>query len=84
MEDLLEYNEEHQQIDEKVEETPRESLNALTLVQADTKAFELKQREAKLLASSTLVPKAYQGNIADVVVAMNMANRLGADPLMVM
>jgi len=84
MEDLLEYNQEHQQVDEAVEETPRESLNALTLVQADTKAFELKQREAKLLASSTLVPKAYQGNIADVVVAMNMANRLGADPLMVM
>lgn len=65
-------------------EVSRESTNALTLVEADTKAFELKQREAKLLAASTLVPKTYQGNIADIVVAMNMAARMNADPLMVM
>lgn len=46
--------------------------------------FELMQRAAKLLASSTLVPKDYQGQLANCVVALNMANRLGADPLMVM
>lgn len=46
--------------------------------------FELMQRAAKLLASSTLVPKDYQGQIANCVVALNMANRLNADPLMVM
>jgi len=57
---------------------------ALALVDADTKRFELKQREAKLLGSSTLVPKQYQGNVADIVVAMNMAARMNADPMMVM
>lgn len=46
--------------------------------------FELVQRAAKLLASSTLVPKEYQGNIANCVIALNMAARVGADPLMVM
>lgn len=46
--------------------------------------FELMQRGAKLLAASTLVPKEYQNNISNCVIALNMANRLGADPMMVM
>lgn len=66
-------------------------------------SFELMQRAAKLLASSTLVPAAYRsviektdryGNVTDrrenpsalanAVVALNMSQRMGADPLMVM
>jgi hypothetical protein len=47
-------------------------------------SFELMQRQAKLLASSTLVPKEYQGNLSNCVIALNMANRMNADPLMVM
>lgn len=50
----------------------------------DSQGFELAQRAAKLLASSTLVPKDYQGNIPNCVIALNMAQRVGADPLMVM
>lgn len=46
--------------------------------------FELLQRAAKLLASSTLVPKEFQGNLPNCVIALNMANRIGADPLLVM
>lgn len=47
-------------------------------------SFELAQRSAKLLAQSSLVPKEYQGNIPNCVIALNMANRMNADPLMVM
>lgn len=47
-------------------------------------SFELAQRAAKLLASSTIVPKEYQGNLSNCVVALNMAARIGADPLQVM
>lgn len=66
-------------------------------------SFELMQRAANLLASSTLVPAQYRkviekldkyGNVkesrenpnalANAVVALNMAQRMGADPLMVM
>lgn len=66
-------------------------------------SFELMQRGANLLASSTLVPAQYRkviekldkfGNVkesrenpnalANAVVALNMAQRMGADPLMVM
>jgi len=47
-------------------------------------AFEVAQRMAKALASSSLVPEAYRGNIANVMVAMEYANRLGASVLAVM
>ncbi|AJG19032.1 hypothetical protein [Cupriavidus basilensis] len=68
-----------------------------------SQSFELMQRAANLLSSSTLVPAAYRkviekldkyGNVkesrenpnalANSVVALNMAQRMGADPLMVM
>lgn len=47
-------------------------------------SFELIQRVAKGLASSELVPKSYQGNIASCMIALDMAQRIGAAPLMVM
>lgn len=46
--------------------------------------FELMQRQAKLLASSTLVPKAFQNNIPDTVIALEIAGRIGASPFAVM
>ncbi len=48
------------------------------------KSFEFTQRAATLLAASTLVPKEYQNNVPNCVIALNMASRMGADPLMVM
>ena len=47
-------------------------------------AFELTQRIAKLLASSSIVPDKYRDNISNCAIALNMAARMGADPLMVM
>jgi hypothetical protein len=49
-------------------------------------SFELAQRAAKMLSSSTLVPKEYQGpaGMANCIIALNMSHRMGADPLMVM
>lgn len=46
--------------------------------------FELAQRIGKLLAASDLVPEQFRGNLQNCVVALNMAQRLDADPLMVM
>lgn len=45
--------------------------------------FDLAQRQAKLIASSDLVPKAFQGNIANCAIALEMASRLGASPFAV-
>ena len=70
-------------------------------------SFELSQRIAKMLSSSTLVPEQYRATIqkkagkdeygnqqwreepnpnglSNCVIALNMSNRMGADPLMVM
>lgn len=46
--------------------------------------WELAQRIGKAFASSTLVPAQYQGNLANCIVALEMANRMGASPLLVM
>ena len=51
---------------------------------ASQEAFELGQRMAKVFAQSTLVPKQYQNNIGNCIIALNMASRMKSDPLMVM
>lgn len=56
----------------------------LPTASAETQAFELQLRKAKVFAASTLVPQQYRNNLPDCVIAMNMANRIGADVLMVM
>lgn len=83
---------------------PREAnMPAVSPGFGSLQSFELMQRAAKLLMSSTLVPATYRANIekldkfgnvkesrenpnalANCVVALNMAQRMGADPLMVM
>ena len=50
----------------------------------DASGFELLQRMAKMWASSALVPKDYSNNVANCAIALNMASRMRADPLMVM
>ena len=47
-------------------------------------AFEAGQRICKMLSSSSLVPTAYQGNIANTFIALEMATRTGSSPLAVM
>lgn len=46
--------------------------------------FEHAQRVATMFSKSELVPKKYQGSIGNCVIALEMANRMGASPLMVM
>ena len=46
--------------------------------------IEHAQRIAKVLSSSDLVPTQYKNNVANTLVALEMANRMGASPLMVM
>lgn len=61
-----------------------ENLPSISVGFGSLQGFELMQRAAKMLASSTLVPKEYQGNISNCAIALNIAARVGADPLMVM
>lgn len=45
--------------------------------------FDLIQRTAKLFASSNIVPTQFHGNLPNCVIAVDMALRMGANPLMV-
>lgn len=51
----------------------------------DSHGFVLAQRIATMLSKSTLVPPTYQGQagLSNCIIALNMAQRMGADPLMV-
>lgn len=62
---------------ESLEKIPQESAFGVA-------TFEHAQRVAKMLASSSLIPKEYQNNIANTMIALEMANRIGASPLQVM
>jgi len=46
--------------------------------------FKDAQRMAIMLSESDLVPKQFKGNVANCVIALEMANRIGASPLAVM
>lgn len=46
--------------------------------------FEMAQRMANVLSKSTIVPKDYQNNTANCIVALEMSQRLNTSPLMVM
>jgi hypothetical protein len=65
-----------------------EEKKEIAVKTADDLAFESIQRKARLYTSSQLVPTIYQGNtagaLANTVIALNIAHRIGADELMVM
>lgn len=57
---------------------------AMTPAGQTVKQFEVMQRMAKMYTESTIIPEAYKGNIGNCVIALDMATRMGANPLMVM
>ena len=46
--------------------------------------FQHAQRVAQMFAGSALVPQSYQGNVANCVIALDLAARTGSSPMMVM
>lgn len=50
----------------------------------DGKSFQLAMHQAEVLASSTMVPQDYRGNVGNCIIALNAAKRQGVDPLAVM
>lgn len=58
----------------------------LTPVEQEERAFNLAQRQAKVYTSSSIVPDTYRGdaNIGNAIIALDIAKRINANPLMVM
>jgi hypothetical protein len=50
----------------------------------DVAKFEHAQRVAKVLMASTIVPEHFRDNIGNCIIALNYAERIQADPFMVM
>lgn len=65
-------------------ELEKKGNSDVTIGYDTAQGFELMQRVAKSLSESTIVPKNYQNNPADCMIALNMSQRMKADPLMVM
>lgn len=57
---------------------------ALTPVGQTVQQFEVLQRMGKMYSSSTIIPDIYRGNIGNCIIALDMAMRMGANPLMTM
>jgi hypothetical protein len=62
---------------ELIQHTPDESSFSMG-------GFEHAQRVAKMLSQSNLIPETYRGNIQNTMIALEMATRIGASPIMVM
>lgn len=60
------------------------NLPAIAVGFTSLQGFELLQRAAKMMSAATLVPKEYHNNIPNCAIALNIADRIGADALMVM
>lgn len=63
-------------------ERPQQKAVSMSFFNLD--GFELMQRIAKAFSSSDLVPKQYQGSLPNCMIALDMAQRMGANPLQVM
>lgn len=65
-------------------QNPTKNTMPVSMSFFNLEGFELMQRIAKAFASSDLVPQQYQGNLPNCMIALDMAQRIGANPLMVM
>lgn len=68
----------------KVADQSDANLPQVTVGFTSLRAFELIWRVAKMFASSSIVPERFQNNPANCAIAVEMAQRLGASPIMVM
>lgn len=57
---------------------------AMTPVGQTVQQFEVMQRMGKMYATSTIIPDTYRGNLGNCIIALDMAMRMGANPLMLM
>lgn len=51
---------------------------------ANQESFNTGYKMAQILSASTIVPKTFQGNIGNTMIAIDMAQRLHTNPLMIM
>ena len=68
----------------KAPAVPEAQLPEIAAGFTSSRAFALLQRAGQALAASSIIPEVYRGNLPNCVIALEMAQRIGASPLMVM
>lgn len=61
-----------------------DALQAEGSIFLSVEKFEHAQRVAAMFANSTMVPKHFQGNLGNCMIALNLADRFRSDPFMIM
>lgn len=69
---------------EEIEAVDQKTSAVSTSVFSDSKEFQTLFDIGKMFASSSLVPDTYRGKAMDCAIAVDMANRMGVSPMMVM
>lgn len=76
--ELIEQNE------EKFALTEPKMNNAAVTMWNNAELFETAKQMAKILAGSEIVPQGYRGKNYDCLIAVDMANRMGVSPIVIM
>ncbi len=80
----MDNNNQPQVTDLQVIKTKSDAEFALTPIGQQVKQFEMQQRMAKMYSESDIVPDTYRNKVGNCVIAIDMAQRMGANPLMIM
>lgn len=73
-----------QQLQQRPVAVPQPAATPTNIGFFNLEGFELMQRIAKAFSQADMVPKQYQGSIPNCMIALDMAQRIGANPLQVM
>lgn len=68
----------------EITRSPAQNITLSDGIFNSLEAFDLGQRMAKALSTGTIVPKDYQGNVGNCMIAVEIAARLKTSPLLVM
>lgn len=69
---------------EAVSADPQKMLPQLATMWNDAKMMQKAWRTAEMLSKSEIIPMQYRGRTGDCLIAIDMANRIGISPIMVM
>lgn len=73
-----------QQLQQRPAAAPQPTAKPTNIGFFNLEGFELMQRIANAFSQADMVPKQYQGSIPNCMIALDMAQRIGANPLQVM
>ena len=86
MENNINELKEQEEIKQELVESENNAFKSSTTLTMwnDTKLMNNAWKMAKIMASTSIVPQAYKDNIGNCLIAIDIANRMGLSPIMIM